>query len=186
VVLILSLIVVNFQSWTDPFVIITACLRRWPALSGCCSPPAPLCRCGAHRRHHVMGVHRNSILVTPSPRAAAHHGDAVLARWKRFTRSPGLHDRAAIDHRHGAMHWAWVGPASQTALARRHRRLFFATCATLLFGRWCSALSMAATRPAVPARGAATRPTGEAYPDKNPDRYPDPHPRNCCPYAPRA
>ena len=46
ILLIYLLIVVNFQSWTDPFVIVTALpARRWPASSGCCSSPAPPCRC---------------------------------------------------------------------------------------------------------------------------------------------
>ena len=45
VVLIYFLIVVNFQSWSDPFVIITALPRHWPASSGCCSRPRPHCRC---------------------------------------------------------------------------------------------------------------------------------------------
>ena len=36
IVLIYLVIVVTFQSWIDPFVIITA-VRRWRASSGCCS-----------------------------------------------------------------------------------------------------------------------------------------------------
>src|SRR6185437_11447515 len=36
IVLIYFLIVVNFQSWSDPFVIVTHCRRRSPASSGCC------------------------------------------------------------------------------------------------------------------------------------------------------
>jgi len=46
-VLIYLLIVVNFQSWLDPFVIVWPCRLRWPALSGCCSraiPPFPFPR----------------------------------------------------------------------------------------------------------------------------------------------
>jgi multidrug efflux pump subunit AcrB len=45
VVLIDLLIVVNFQSWSDPFVTITALPRRAPASSGSCSPPRPRFRC---------------------------------------------------------------------------------------------------------------------------------------------
>ncbi len=45
VVLIYLLIVVNFQSWIDPFVIITALPAALAASCGCCSPPAPPCRC---------------------------------------------------------------------------------------------------------------------------------------------
>jgi len=37
VLLIYLLIVVNFQSWLDPLIIISALPRRWPAWSGCYS-----------------------------------------------------------------------------------------------------------------------------------------------------
>ena len=37
IVLIYLLIVVNFQSWIDPAVIVLALPARWPASSGCCS-----------------------------------------------------------------------------------------------------------------------------------------------------
>ena len=37
IVLIYLLIVVNFQSWLDPFIIMTALPARSPASSGCCS-----------------------------------------------------------------------------------------------------------------------------------------------------
>ena len=37
--LIYLLIVVNFQSWLDPFVIVSALPRRWRASCGCCSSP---------------------------------------------------------------------------------------------------------------------------------------------------
>jgi len=40
-VLIYLLIVVNFQSWLDPFVIVMALPTALAALSGCCSPPKP-------------------------------------------------------------------------------------------------------------------------------------------------
>jgi len=37
IVLVYFLIVVNFQSWIDPFIIITRrCLARWRELFGCC------------------------------------------------------------------------------------------------------------------------------------------------------
>ena len=46
IVLIYLLIVVNFQSWGDPFVIITALPgRAWPASCGRCLPRTPRCRC---------------------------------------------------------------------------------------------------------------------------------------------
>ena len=47
VVLIYFLIVVNFQSWLDPFVIITALPAASPASYGCCLPrtrPSPFRR----------------------------------------------------------------------------------------------------------------------------------------------
>ena len=45
IVLIYLLIVVNFQSWLDPFVIITALPARGsPALCGCCLPRTPMSR----------------------------------------------------------------------------------------------------------------------------------------------
>ncbi len=37
VLLVYFLMVVNFQSWLDPFIILTALPGRWPASSGCCT-----------------------------------------------------------------------------------------------------------------------------------------------------
>ncbi len=56
IVLVYLLLVVNFQSWTDPFIIITALPA---ALAGIVwmlfiSAHAPSCS-GAHRRDHVHG-----------------------------------------------------------------------------------------------------------------------------------
>ena len=45
IVLIYLLVVVNFQSWLDPFIIISALPAALAALHGCCSPPAPRYRC---------------------------------------------------------------------------------------------------------------------------------------------
>jgi hypothetical protein len=39
--LVYLLIVVNFQSWLDPFIIITGCRARSRASCGCCSHAAP-------------------------------------------------------------------------------------------------------------------------------------------------
>ena len=39
VVLIYLLIVVNFQSWLDPFVIVAALPAALAGVTGCCSPP---------------------------------------------------------------------------------------------------------------------------------------------------
>ena len=45
IVLIYLLIVVNFQSWLDPFVIIMALPAALAGSSGCCSSPTRPCRC---------------------------------------------------------------------------------------------------------------------------------------------
>ena len=119
IVLIYLLIVVNFQSWLDPFVIITALPAAlagivWmlfatgttlsvPALTG-----AIMC----------MGVATaNSILVVSFARERlAATGDAVRGggRSRRHPLPPRLHDGAGHDHRHGAAwRWAWAKAASR-------------------------------------------------------------------------
>ncbi len=55
VVLIYFLIVINFQSWTDPFVIITALPAALAESSGCCLPPHHTVGARVDRRHHVHG-----------------------------------------------------------------------------------------------------------------------------------
>ena len=107
VVLIYLLIVVNFQSWLDPFVIVTALPAAlagvvWmlfathttlsvPALTG-----AIMC----------MGVATaNSILVVSFAREQLAEGlDPVAAALERRRRPlpPGADDGAGDDHRHGA------------------------------------------------------------------------------------
>ena len=107
IVLIYLLIVVNFQSWADPFVIITALPAAlagivWmlfatgttlsvPALTG-----AIMC----------MGVATaNSVLVISFARERLEqHGDAVAAAIEAGLRPlpPGADDRAGDDHRHAA------------------------------------------------------------------------------------
>jgi uncharacterized membrane protein len=152
-VLIYLLIVVNFQSWSDPFVIITALPAAlagivWmlfvthttlsvPALTG-----AIMC----------MGVATaNSILVVSFCRERLfEHGDALEAALEGRLRAfpPGADDGAGDDHRHGA----------DGARPRRRRR---AECAarprgdrrpdlrdhrnTLSSCRWCSASSTRVT-----------------------------------------
>ena len=37
VLLVYLIMVINFQSWIDPLIIVTACRSRCAALSGCCS-----------------------------------------------------------------------------------------------------------------------------------------------------
>ena len=140
VVLIYLLIVVNFQSWTDPFVIITALPAAlagivWmlfttgttlsvPALTG-----AIMC----------MGVATaNSILVIAFARERlAHHGDAVLAAVEAgFTRfRPVCMTALAMIIGMAPMALGMGEGGEQNAPLGRAviGGLFFATCATLLF-----------------------------------------------------
>ena len=134
IVLVYLLIVVNFQSWIDPFIIITALpaalagivlflfLTRTtlsvPALMG-----AIMC----------MGVATaNSILVVSfatSRLERARRRDPRGHRGRHHALPPGHHDRAGHDHRHGAhgaRHWAtaanrtrrWAAPSSADCSAR--------------------------------------------------------------------
>ncbi|HSS14720.1 MAG TPA: efflux RND transporter permease subunit, partial [Rhizomicrobium sp.] len=172
VVLIYLLIVVNFQSWIDPFVIITALPAAlagivWilfatgttlsvPALTG-----AILC----------MGVATaNSILVIAFARERLnHHGDAVLAALEAgFTRfRPVLMTALAMVIGMAPMALGVGDGGEQNAPLGRAviGGLVFATCATLLFvpvvfsvihGR--RAANAAAKGPHNPPHGA-----GEAY-----------------------
>ncbi len=163
--LIYLLIVVNFQSWLDPFVIITALPAAlagivWmlfatgttlsvPALTG-----AIMC----------MGVATaNSILVVSFARERlAATGDAVQRRHRGRLHPlpPGADDRAGHDHRHGA---DGAGPgrgrrAERAAGPRRDRR------ADLRHHR----------HPVVRARGLQPRPRARprAAPEPAPDRGP--------------
>jgi len=56
VVLIYLLIVVNFHSWLDPFVIVMALPSALAALSGCSSRPIRRCPFRRSPAHHVHGV----------------------------------------------------------------------------------------------------------------------------------
>jgi multidrug efflux pump subunit AcrB len=140
VVLIYLLIVVNFQSWLDPFVIITALPAAlagivWmlfvtgttlsvPALTG-----AIMC----------MGVATaNSILVVSFARERlAHHGDAVLAAVEAgFTRfRPVCMTALAMIIGMAPMALGLGEGGEQNAPLGRAviGGLFFATCATLMF-----------------------------------------------------
>ena len=129
IVLIYLLIVVNFQSWTDPFVIITALPAAlagivWmlfatdttlsvPALTG-----AIMCMGVATANSHPGGQLR--------ARAAGRAGDAVHGRdrGRLHPLPPGADDGAGHDHRHGA---DGAGPgrgrrAERAARPRRDRR----------------------------------------------------------------
>ena len=106
IVLVYLLIVVNFQSWLDPFIIITALPA---ALAGIVlflfathttlSVPALM---GAIM---CMGVATaNSILVVSfAKERLAHHGDAARGghRGRLHALPPGADDGARHDHRHG-------------------------------------------------------------------------------------
>jgi multidrug efflux pump subunit AcrB len=135
IVLIYLLIVVNFQSWLDPFIIVLALPTAlagivWmlflthttlsvPALTGAIM---------------AMGVATaNSILVTSFAREQLAEGkDAASAALEagstRFR--PVLMTALAMIHRHVA-HGDRAG-TERAARPRRHRGLMFATCATLI------------------------------------------------------
>ena len=132
IVLAYLLIVVNFQSWLDPFIIITALPG---ALAGICwmllithttlSVPsltgAIMC----------MGVATaNSILMVSFAREQMDEGKSPLdaAVEAGFVRMrPGYHDRAGDDHRHGAHGYrAWRRRGTKCATGPRgNRRIAF-------------------------------------------------------------
>ena len=130
IVLVYLLIVVNFQSWLDPFIIITALPA---ALAGIIvflflthttlSVPALM---GSIM---CMGVATaNSILVVSfAKERLAEHGNALEAAIEAgfHAFSPCAHDGARDDHRHGS-HGAGIGRrrrAERAARTRRHRRV---------------------------------------------------------------
>jgi hypothetical protein len=161
VVLIYLLIVVNFQSWTDPFVIITALPRPGRHCLDAVHHRRP-CQCRPDERHHVHGRgHRNSILVISLPASGWLHGDAVLAAVSWFAAPPGLHDSAGHDHRHVPLALG-LGRREQNApSARRDRRPDIRDRSHRYSYRWCSAL----LRPPCGAPGRKVPPaqSGEAY-----------------------
>jgi hypothetical protein len=55
IVLVYLLIVVNFQSWLDPFIIITALPAALAGIVCSCSHAHDAQRAGADGRHHVRG-----------------------------------------------------------------------------------------------------------------------------------
>ncbi len=107
IVLIYLVIVVNFQSWSDPFVIITALPA---ALAGIVwmlfATGTTLIGTGAHRRHHVHGRRYRQ-------QRARHQFRQGAARGARRCRrggdrggfcplAPGGYDGSRHDHRHAA------------------------------------------------------------------------------------
>ena len=119
IVLIYLLIVVNFQSWLDPFVIITALPA---ALAGIVwtlfATGTTLVGAGADRRDHVHG--RGDRQLDPGgelrARAAGRHrrSDARRGGSRLHPLPPGADDGAGDDHRHGAAwRWAWAKAANR-------------------------------------------------------------------------
>ena len=183
--LIYLLIVVNFQSWLDPFVIITALPAAlagivWmlfatgttlsvPALTG-----AIMC----------MGVATaNSILVVRFARerlAATGDRGAGGGGSRLHPFPPGADDGAGHDHRHAPMALGLGEGGEQNAPLGRAviGGLVFATCATLLFVPVVFSI-MHGRRAAKPRQGPQSPRTGpeRLMPDKNPDAGPhDPAP----------
>ncbi len=130
IVMIYLLLVINFQSWRDPFVIISALPA---ALAGVAWST------GSATRHLTLSVPAltgaimcvgvataNSILVVSFARERMNAtGDAGLGRpgSRHDTSSPGDHDSPRHDHRHGP-HGARPGRrrrAERAARPRRHR-----------------------------------------------------------------
>ena len=144
IVLIYLLIVVNFQSWGDPFVIVLphCCRRRSPASSGRCSRNRhDAFGASSYRRDHVHGrCHREQRachqLCTGAPCGIGRSDRGRRSRSRLRPIPPGIDDRACHDHRDGADGtWAWRGwRAERPARSRRGRcELIFATIATLMF-----------------------------------------------------
>ena len=141
IVLVYLLIVVNFQSWLDPFIIITALPA---ALAGIVvflfltgttlSVPALM---GAIMSIGVATA--NSILVVAfAKERLAEHGDAAAGggRGRLHPLPAGPDDRAGHDHRHdadGARAWAKAASRTRRSGARVIGGLLCATVATLVF-----------------------------------------------------
>ena len=130
ILLVYLLIVVNFQSWLDPFLIICRAARRAGRHRLVPLPHQhPAQRARAHRRHHVHGrghgqLHSGRQLC---PRAAGSPGrrrPPGRAQCRLCPPAPGADDRPGHDHRHGA-HGPRPGRrrrAECPAGPRRHRR----------------------------------------------------------------
>ena len=107
IVLIYLLIVVNFQSWADPFVIITALPAALAGIVWMLFATAHhAVGAGADRRHHVHGRRHRQQRSGRQLRARA-TGDepAMRSRPRSKQASPlpaGADDGAGHDHRHGA------------------------------------------------------------------------------------
>ena len=138
IVLIYLLIVVNFQSWLDPFVIIMALPgRARRASSGCCSSThTTFVRAGPDRRDHVHGRSdgeqhsgRSVSRASSSPRARTRS----RPRWRRARRDFGPVLMTALAMIIGMAPMA-IEAGQNAPLGRAViGGLLFATFATLLF-----------------------------------------------------
>ena len=154
IVLVYLLMVVNFQSWSEPFIIIMALPG---ALAGICwmlfltgttlSVPALM---GAIMCIGVATA--NSILVISFAKekfAESHDAHAAVLEAGTTRLRPVHHDRAGHDHRHGARwRWAWARAASKT---RRWAARSSAACSwrpsrPFSLCRWSTASCAAARR----------------------------------------
>ena len=140
IVLIYLLIVVNFHSWSDPFVIVMALPAAlagiaWTLFATHTTPQ----RAGADRRHHVHGRGDGQFDPGGQLRARAAGGDrrcrAGGDRGRRHPLPPGADDGAGHDHRHGADGAGLGEGGEQNAPLGRAviGGLMFATFATLFF-----------------------------------------------------
>ena len=170
-VLIYLLIVVNFQSWLDPFVIITALPA---ALAGIVwmlfLTNTSLVRPRLDRGDHVHGrgdgqQHPRRQLRTRTARGRQERGRG-RARSRRHALQAGLDDRARHDHRHAAD--GHRARAEFAARARRHRRSHCLrrsrrSCSCRPCSRSCTD-TPAKPKPTRPSRSPACPPTPDPEP----------------------
>ncbi len=131
VVLIYLLIVVNFQSWSDPFVIITALPAALAGIVWMLFAGDHALGAGPDRRHHVHGRGDRQLRAGDlvRPRAAARTGGCDGGRARRRLRPfPARHhDGTRHDHRHDS-HGVGHGRGRRAERAARpggHRRPCF-------------------------------------------------------------
>ncbi len=106
ILLVYLLIVVNFQSWLDPFIIITALASGVSGHSPDAFPDShDAQRPGDDGRHHVHGCSYGQQHPCGEfrERPLLESGDAVVQPWCRIHPfSPGHYDCFGDDHRHGS------------------------------------------------------------------------------------
>ena len=138
VVLIYFLIVVNFQSWSDPFVIITALPAALAGIVWMLFTPTPPfgARADGRDHEHRRGDRQQRAGDQLRPRALRRTGDPEAAGWTPAAPvPPGAHDGARHDDRHDADGLGLGEGGEQNAPLGRAviGGLIFATIATLLF-----------------------------------------------------